>query len=559
MGNDEKIHSLFRMITLGRYWLVLSSLPSFFFMVVNSIDTLTPNQSLRDGELLISAGETYALGFFGPTTSNRRYVGIWYHKIPKRTVVWVANREIPLNGTSGVLSFNPSGYIFIYDHAHNVTVWQTNTLAAKLKNSSCLMRLMDSGNLVLFKDNDASLVVWQSFDYPSNTMLPNMKLGLDRRTGFKRLLTSWKSINDPSPGEYSLRLDFRGLPQLVLQRGAIWLWRSGPWIGGRFSGIPNMTPNYNSYVDNDDEVSVEYSFFDSSILMRLFVDELGFLHRQTWDKNSGKLVELCSSPKYPCDYYGHCGSYGNCKPSTGTVFECTCLFGYEPRSTHDWHLRNRTGGCVRKRQPVGVCDKGDGFLTLTHAKLPDVLQARYYANLSTETCRETCLKNCSCTAYTTGGELECITWHGDLIDSSVLPEGGQDLYIRVDTTELVTLIAKLQHRNLVQLLGCCIHQEERMLVYEYMPNGSLDLFIFGMENKKHKLLTWRKRLDIIIGIARGLLYLHQDSQLRVIHRDLKISNILLDSEMNPKISDFGLARAVGEDQSSTITKRVVGT
>ncbi|KAL7188155.1 hypothetical protein ACSBR1_038090 [Camellia fascicularis] len=122
----------------------------------------------------------------------------------------------------------------------------------------------------------------------------------------------------------------------------------------------------------------------------------------------------------------------------------------------------------------------------------------------------------------------------------------------------VILIAKLQHRNLVRLLGCCIHGEERMLVYEYMPNGSLDSFIFGVE-KKSKSFTWSTRLDIIVGIARGILYLHQDSRLRIIHRDLKASNVLLDSEMNPKISDFGLARAFGHDQSSTKTERVVGT
>lgn len=121
----------------------------------------------------------------------------------------------------------------------------------------------------------------------------------------------------------------------------------------------------------------------------------------------------------------------------------------------------------------------------------------------------------------------------------------------------IATISTIQHRNLVKLHGCCYEGKQRLLVYEYMANRSLDQALF-QNNDTSPHLNWSTRFKILLGTARGLMYLHEESVVRIVHRDVKASNILLDANLNPKVSDFGLAK-LQDDTKSHISTGIAGT
>lgn len=123
----------------------------------------------------------------------------------------------------------------------------------------------------------------------------------------------------------------------------------------------------------------------------------------------------------------------------------------------------------------------------------------------------------------------------------------------------LSIIAGLRHKNLVQLQGWCVEKGELLLVYDFMPNGSLDKMLYK-EPERGRLLSWSDRVNIALGLASVLVYLHQECEQRVIHRDIKAGNILLDGNMNPRLGDFGLAKLMDHDKSpvSTLTAGTMG-
>ncbi|XP_052114851.1 receptor-like serine/threonine-protein kinase SD1-8 isoform X1 [Arachis duranensis] len=673
-----------------------------------SSDTLTKSQILRTNQTLLSPKGIFQLGFFSPTDddSTSLYLAIWYNNILPRTVVWVANRDTPLQSSTGFLQIAETGSINIVNHSLK-SIWSSNQTTQQPQNP--VLKLLDSGNLVLRESNendDPSKFLWQSFDYPTDTLLSGMKLGWNLDTNTEKHLTSWKFQDQaPSTGDYSFKMNFHGLPEIFLWNKDKITYRSGPWNGARFSGVPEMQPVTDSikFTFHVDEHQVYYTFFigNESLFSRLLVSSSGELQRLTWIESTQAWNKFWYAPKDQCDYYRECGAYGVCDANASPV--CQCVKGFRPKNPQAWNLRDGSNGCVRKTELE--CES-DGFLKMGNVKLPETTSVFVNRSMGIMECGEVCRRNCSCTAYAnieiTGGGSGCVMWIGPLLDIRRYPSGGQDLYVRLAASDLadtesgdgshntakvvgiivggaalillalaicfllwkkrkfpcmleretvhrgslersqdllmtevvfssnreqsserkiddlelplfdfntltmatknfseenklgqggfgvvykgrlmegqeiavkrlsknsgqgveefkneVKLIVKLQHRNLVRLLGCSIQMDEKMLVYEYLENRSLDGILF--DKAKSSSLDWPRRFSIICGIARGLLYLHHDSRFKIIHRDLKASNILLDKEMNPKISDFGMARIFSTNQTEANTMRVVGT
>ena len=144
--------------------------------ICTSFDTITPDQPLKDGDgqLLLSNQKTFALGFFSPGSSSHHYIGIWYDQITEQIVVWVANRDAPLNDTSRVLSINGKGNLVLHTQNQTTPIWSTNVSFAVSSTNNSMTKLLDIGNLVLVQQ-DNQCFTWQSFDYPTNTMLPFMR------------------------------------------------------------------------------------------------------------------------------------------------------------------------------------------------------------------------------------------------------------------------------------------------------------------------------------------------------------------------------------------------
>nr|POE57298.1 g-type lectin s-receptor-like serine/threonine-protein kinase [Quercus suber] len=423
------------------------------------------------------------------------------------TVVWVANRDTPLNNTTGVFNLVDHGILVLKDEANNA-IWSSNSSRAT---SNPVAQLLDTGNFVVRDGNsDAENIIWQSFDHPADTFLPGMKYGFNLVTGLSLVLKSWKSPDDPSEGDYTNQLDPNGLPQFILREGPTVIFRAGPWNGLHFSGMPNLRPNpiYKyEYVSNPVETYYTYKLINDSVVSRMFLTPDGKLQRLIWIDRTQSWSLYITAQMDGCDRYALCGAYGSCNINNSPA--CECLTGFVPKFPKDWNETDWSHGCVLKT-PLN-CGAGEGFLKYSGIKLPDTRQSWYNRTMDLDECRDMCLKNCTCTAYSsldiTEGGSGCILWFGELIDIRVYAEYGQDIYIRMAASELVAYGSskrKKQVRIIViallsfgmALLGPCLmlyvlkKKPKREGIILYNP-GPIQDFTTGSENDDLELPLFR--------------------------------------------------------------------
>ncbi|XP_054776335.1 G-type lectin S-receptor-like serine/threonine-protein kinase SD1-13 isoform X5 [Prosopis cineraria] len=500
--------------------LLLAFILFSLIVLASALDTITSSSLIQEPQTISSNNSRFTLGFFSPQNSTNRYLGIWF--MSESHTVWEANRNNPLMDSSGILTISENGNLVVINGQKHV-LWSTN-VSHVASNSSA--QLLDSGNLVL-ADGITGAFVWQSFQHPCNALLQDMKLSINKKTGEKVKLISWKTLSDAAYGGFSCSLEPRAnVTELFVWKGNHPYWRSGPWNGTKFLGVSqNSSVSLNEFKMKGDEegnFDLYFHYSDNSVLLTLRLSYQGKIRIQRWNSQSYIWEIEWLNVNSDCDIYGHCGPFGICNPSSSPI--CSCLGGFEPKNKEEWGRQNWTSGCVRRETLQCEKDKNgsqaskiDEFIKLERVKLPDRAQVLPFDDFkdSNGDCQTQCLKNCSCLAYAYDRSLGCMVWNADLLDIQNFSAGGVDFYMR---------LAHLEQDPLQQ-----------------------------------KSLDWGKRFNIIEGIARGLLYLHRDSRLRIIHRDLKASNILLDEQMNPKISDFGIAKLFegGKDQANTT--RIVGT
>ncbi|KAK9116156.1 hypothetical protein Sjap_015103 [Stephania japonica] len=440
---------------------------------------------------MVSANGVFELGFFSPGRSQNIYLGIWYKRIPTQTVVWTANREYPIKSLSCSLSINTEGNLVISD-GRGVSLSFTS-IAHTSSNTSAT--LLNSGNFILRDNNDnnnnnnnnnnmgnnsSDVFMWQSFDYPTDTLLPDMKLGYNTSTGHVMSLTSWTTSEDPSPGVFSLSLN--SVSELVLNNTKV----AGPkgyWNREVSSFFIDFRPSdifEFFYFDDHYSKYLSYRVYNmSSIYSRLVVDSSGKVKQFIMVPEGWNL--FWEQPRPSCQVYALCGSYSSCNDKLSS--NCNCLRGFQPNSLREWRQKVWSAGCVRNA-PL-QCGSKDRYLPIKNVKLP--MNPTFVEASNADRCELECLKNCSCYAFAYSISRGCSLWKGDLVGVEQLESGGDDLFLRLAGSELEKINGDSRNSMTSSLPGSRDTREKLLIIA--LPIF-LSVLIFGFVT----YCIWRKKL-----------------------------------------------------------------
>ncbi|KEH41621.1 S-locus lectin kinase family protein [Medicago truncatula] len=418
-------------------------------------DTITINNLIRDGgkDTLISAGENFELGFFTPNGSSsidrRRYVGIWYYNLTPKTVVWVANRDNPVQDSSGSFVISEDGNLMVLDSSGK-SYWSTN-LETSSSSLHRKVKLLDSGNLIVSEEEQEHgqgqgqgqgpgkvMILWQSFANPTDTFLPGMKM--DESLS----LTSWRSNEEPASGNFTFEQDEK-VNQYIIWKRSMKYWKSS--VSGKFVGSGEMSSAI-SYLLSNFTMKVSPNntvpFLTSSLYKntRMVMNYWGQLRYLKMDSQK-KWLLVWVEPRDRCSVFNACGNFGSCNSKYDSM--CKCLPGFKANSVESWKSGDFSGGCSRKTNVCSENAKSDMFLSLKMMKVgnPD---AQFNAK-NEEECKMECLNNCQCYAYSyddiekvarmgDSGDPVCWIWYDDLNNLEEEYESGCDLNVRVAFSDI---------------------------------------------------------------------------------------------------------------------------
>ena len=516
------------------------------FQISLESDSIFSGQTLAGNNTLTSKGGIFEMGFFAPPGNyDNYYIGIWYKELPQlgKTVVWLANRDHPVSDPySSRLELSNDGRLVLFASS-GLAVWSTDSTSSVPPLNSTVAILGDDGNLVIIERSNSNLdkeekKIWQSFDHPTDTWLPGAKFGYDKDAGIKTVLRSWKDANNPATGLFSIEvhqvLPYFSKVQMLLKSGSdeskFWFYENENDINFAFiygcSSI-NYSNSYNM---------VAYFSRPSSCLVRYVLDTLGNLKQLIrWNGNDFDLTTtLARSPQT------HGSHSGNNKDNTAETK------GKVGKKNVTWIaivalalLASLFVGItvlliLARRKDSGSSLEAQGGDTMKQYKHRDLQRA-------TKNFKQKLGEGGFSTVY-----------KGEFADSTCIAVKELKGLIQNEKqlrAELSTL-GLLHHKNLVRLRGFCLKGSRRFLVYDYMPNGSLESHLFQRDSN---ILDWGRRYNIALGIAKGLAYLHEECRDCIIHCDIKPENILLDTEFEPKIADFGLAKLLSRNFSRALT------